>query len=336
MSNLLYRISSRKLFIATIITIDLLFLCITGFIGYKIVEIKKKSVLGVQHVTNLDRENYDISESKDLKFFYEPQPNSVETFKEDWLEQEIKIKINSDGLNDRFDYEVEKKPGTFRILTLGDSHTYGVYVETKDNYTEVLEDLLNEKLTCDNISKFEVINLGVPGYDVRFSYERFKRRGLKYNPDLVFWLVNIWNLQHIAEYYYPRYEELLNQGLVDFDVKTQTYEIPNRIYKEIRDLYGLENVLEYQRTIFTKMSTLYLGSVVLVSYKNIPTEYSSFLRDIASQKPIYEYYDGVIDLDTHDSMRLPDRHPSAAGHKTTANDLYTYLRSTIFSVCTLD
>jgi hypothetical protein len=52
--------------------------------------------------------------------------------------------FNQDGLNERYDYNTTKPDGIFRIITLGDSFTFGHFVDTKDNWTERLEDLLNE------------------------------------------------------------------------------------------------------------------------------------------------------------------------------------------------
>ena len=58
---------------------------------------------------------------------------------------------------------IKKNKDTFRIITLGDSFTFGMYINTKDNWTELLEDKLNSDMGCKNISMFEVINLGVGG-----------------------------------------------------------------------------------------------------------------------------------------------------------------------------
>jgi len=103
-----------------------------------------------------------------------------------WLGYTPAYTINSDTLNDGSEYQIQKPKDTYRIMTLGDSFTFGFYVNTYDSYPETLERLLNEQ-PCNN--KFEVLNLGLPGYDIRQSLERFKRRGSKYNPDLVIWFL---------------------------------------------------------------------------------------------------------------------------------------------------
>ena len=115
--------------------------------------------------------------------------------------------INSDTFNERFDYEINKDDKTFRIITLGDSFTFGYIVDTKNNWTELLEDKLNQ-LHCANFDKIEVINLGVVGYDIQYSVERFKLRGKKYNPDLVLWLLKGDDFQEIKEIVQPKWNKM--------------------------------------------------------------------------------------------------------------------------------
>ena len=122
----------------------------------------------------IDRKNLDMTASSGLKHFYEPVPNSIDKTNSWSLNQGINT-INNDALNERFNYAVDKSKGTYRIITLGDSYTYGLYIDTKDNWTEKLEDMLNTELKCNNINKFEVINLAVYGYDFQYNLERYKK-----------------------------------------------------------------------------------------------------------------------------------------------------------------
>ncbi len=113
-----------------------------------------------------------------LSYYYEPVPGTTIADRKNWMSEEAKYTINQDGLNERFDYAVDKKPGIYRIITLGDSFTYGTNVSTGDNWTELLEDLLNRTYRCRSVSAYEVINLGVGGYDVQFQSERYRRKGI--------------------------------------------------------------------------------------------------------------------------------------------------------------
>jgi lysophospholipase L1-like esterase len=89
--------------------------------------------------------------------------------------------FNAEGLRDR-DYPQEKPQDTYRILLLGDSITYGVSVPWEYTYAKRLERLLN---TRHQSLHFEVINAGVPGWNIVFEKEFLKTRGLAYKPDMV-------------------------------------------------------------------------------------------------------------------------------------------------------
>jgi hypothetical protein len=91
----------------------------------------------------------------------------------------IYIDINSQGFRDR-EFSLNKPPNTIRILAMGDSFTYGWYVNLNDTWPKKLEHLLNEK---DNESKFEVLNLGIPGYDIWNVANLFIKKAYKYEPD---------------------------------------------------------------------------------------------------------------------------------------------------------
>jgi hypothetical protein len=137
-------------------------------------------------VSVIDKENVILQEEPDFKYYWKFESNTEIIDKPEWLPYKVKYTINADGLNERFDYSIEKPDNTFRILTLGDSFTFGLFVDTKDNWTELLEDKLNNELrnTC-NYKKFEVINLGLSGFDIAYISKRYEDIGAKYKPDLI-------------------------------------------------------------------------------------------------------------------------------------------------------
>lgn len=91
--------------------------------------------------------------------------------------------ISSGGLRDR-EFSVAKPPRTFRIACIGDSITYGFGLAAADSYPKQLEKLLNA-YCADSSLRFEVMNFGVPGYNLREIAENLKVKVLKYDPDLV-------------------------------------------------------------------------------------------------------------------------------------------------------
>jgi lysophospholipase L1-like esterase len=75
-----------------------------------------------------------------------------------------------------------KAPGVIRIVCLGDSSTFGMQVEERETYPRQLAARLEEAAP----GRFEVINLGVPGYSSRQGVEQVSQQVLALQPDVVF------------------------------------------------------------------------------------------------------------------------------------------------------
>jgi hypothetical protein len=92
---------------------------------------------------------------------------------------------NSLGFRDR-EREMAKAPDTYRILSIGDSFTWGAYgVEADETFSAILEKMLN---TTYPERSFEVLNMGVFGYGTDNELRFYRKEGVKYAPDCV--LVN--------------------------------------------------------------------------------------------------------------------------------------------------
>jgi len=89
------------------------------------------------------------------------------------------VRTNSQGWKD-VEHRIEKPPGVFRILFLGDSNTYGI-VPLEYLYTRKLEELLKER----GIDNIEVLSMGVGGWGTDQALEALVIEGIRYNPDLV-------------------------------------------------------------------------------------------------------------------------------------------------------
>jgi len=85
---------------------------------------------------------------------------------------------NQFGFLDK-DYPVQRVPGTFRILVLGDS--FGWAGGKDGNYTALLE----EKLNAPNKTPVEVINTSCPMTHTGEQLIMLKKFGLQFQPDLV-------------------------------------------------------------------------------------------------------------------------------------------------------
>lgn len=90
--------------------------------------------------------------------------------------------INALGFRDPREYSLTKSPGTFRIIVLGDSVTFGHGALYETSYPYLLEQRLKEWRPD---VKWEVWNLGVPGYNTAQELAYLNEVGQRFAPDLV-------------------------------------------------------------------------------------------------------------------------------------------------------
>ena len=95
--------------------------------------------------------------------------------------QHTPLELNADGFRDR-DYEKPKPPGVRRVVGIGDSFMFGWGLLTGEDYLSVLEERLASEVPG---SRWEVLNMAVPGYNTAMEVETLKARGLAYEPDVV-------------------------------------------------------------------------------------------------------------------------------------------------------
>ena len=268
-----------------------------------------------------------------LKYFYEPKPENDIKSLPDWLGYEVRNTINKDGLNERINYSLEKDANTFRIITLGDSYTFGHNVDTEKNYSEALEVILNNRLVCDQYTHFDVINLGVNGYDIEYPVERFISRGLKYNPDLVVWLINEWNFDRINEYMIPVEENYKSQGVPDFNPSIGGYEAAIKAFADIRSTYGEKFILNYQKKPLQRLSSAFKGKLLLISINKFAPNIQAEIEDFLKLHPDSFSYVLLSKGSLSNDQRLLDGHPNEKGHKIIAEALYNYLKNVAFPDC---
>lgn len=96
------------------------------------------------------------------------------------LFQGVMLRTNSQGL--RHGEIKAKRHNEFRILSLGESTTFGAGVENDQTYAARLQVHLNQR---DPLKRFNVINAGVSGYTSFQSLVYLKRHGIALMPDMV-------------------------------------------------------------------------------------------------------------------------------------------------------
>jgi len=95
--------------------------------------------------------------------------------------RDIEIRIDSLGFRDREIPEAKPK-GEYRILALGDSITWGDYLQADEVYVEQMERFLNAAVTGLRV---EVVNAAVGDIGLREEVDILEERGLRVHPDEV-------------------------------------------------------------------------------------------------------------------------------------------------------
>ena len=90
------------------------------------------------------------------------------------------VETNSFGFRDR-EYARDKPADAVRVVALGDSATFGVKLPAEAVWPERLE----AGVALEGGRSFEVLNLGVVGYDILEQVAFFERVGRGFAPDLV-------------------------------------------------------------------------------------------------------------------------------------------------------
>jgi len=97
-------------------------------------------------------------------------------------EYSVTIRTNSLGMRDDREINFEKQKGSYRILCVGDSFTFGQGVESKEAYPKLLESELRLKFPDKNI---EVLNAGWIASNPKAQEKFIKNYGIKFKPDMI-------------------------------------------------------------------------------------------------------------------------------------------------------
>ncbi len=314
-----------KLIISVVIILQalfILFLCIH-------IQYKTNNSL---YVFTIKNKYYQYPQIDGLRSFYELRKGIGKlidlTNIPSWLHKVPAYYINDDGIHGEKNYSVEKPKDIFRIITLGDSFTFGLFVDTADSWPRRLEALLN---TNDCSKKIEIINLGMGGYDVRYEQERLIQKGLKYHPDLVLWLLKDDDFLWMNERLNPlllKYEHELVPPNKQSDTTSSLWKkvfsnAQSDYLKQVTSADINKNGLES----LSQVSTLYKGPVVAL---NLP-EYSIDKRsyDILHTF-IRNHTNWLWDTNLPNIIQLggafPESHPNEKGYQMMAESIFSYLK----------
>jgi lysophospholipase L1-like esterase len=113
-----------------------------------------------------------VRRSDDPRLRFELRPGA-------FVQAEVAYRINALGLRGP-ETTAEKPEGVKRIAVLGDSIAFGYWVDEKDAFPRQLEAMLR-----GGGGRVEVLDFGVPGYNLDQEIETLRGKALDFAPDLV-------------------------------------------------------------------------------------------------------------------------------------------------------
>jgi len=289
-----------------------------------------------------------IRRSADARLIYENRPN-LNVIYEDAL-----LTTNARGERGRL-HPLDRRPGTVRVVGIGDSFMFGQGVSDDQTYLSRLEAQLR---------RVEAVNLAVPGYNTVMEVAALEKHGLAYQPDVVLieFVSNDLNLPNflwtsrdvfaldrsfLASFVRERLrrrKSLSHRRPVEDEnlVAAPTEENPNvflgtsdRVPPEYADMVGWD-AYEKAMTRLTELSREHDFKVMVMTWNIIPEE--AKVRQLARRLGLNVFNLGPqIETWTRDHgyprlMSSPlvqgplDPHPSAVGHEQIAGWLAAYLR----------
>lgn len=248
------------------------------------------------------------------------------------------VSLNRFGYRDR-EFEINKPKNTFRIYSLGDSYTYGWYINNYlDSYPKILESNLKEKFPDKNI---EVVNASRAGFSLKDSLDRFKNEGYLFSPDIV--TIGI-NIQDIAsKEFSPKFVK--NKFIRNLRIYQATFgnierrRVGNLTYNEVIETYKegskqLENASLLLTDLKNETKKLNSEIIIVIFPQYNPADPNGEYRYYFYHKAVKKLLDSLsikyIDLyeafnDVNDKTELVinpvDPHPSIKANKIVGNKL---------------
>lgn len=222
--------------------------------------------------------------------------------------EDFKVKTNSLGL--RSPEVVNPKPqGTYRILFLGDSYTFGLGVKENEAFPRLIENYLNDNLPG---KKKEVINAGLPGVGPGYYYLFLKNNLTLIKPDMV--VVAFFMQNDVIDSFFSNWEDEDEKGLPTEITSTSSavdsisgFVLPKKIALK----YKVPTLRRLHTFIFL-MDTFYPENVFslsfMVSNPVITPETCLYKRDChdldAAKAKIEKLFLGIKEQVDHASAKL--------------------------------
>jgi len=130
-----------------------------------------------------------VRRTGDPRLRYELRPGSE-------VRAEVLYKVNAEGLRGR-ETTVAKPAGVRRVAVMGDSIAFGYWVADEQGFARQLE---AELRAAPGVGRVEVLNFGVPGYNLEQELETLRTKALAFAPDVVVVLFCLNDLEGLFSY----------------------------------------------------------------------------------------------------------------------------------------
>ncbi len=250
-------------------------------------------VLGMDNPIILYRMDLNDYVLRNDNILYEPRPGALE--------------FNNDGIRNARDIPIEKPDNTYRIEVIGDSLAYGFGLYPPQTFASRLEEML---ASSSGALTYEVLNLGVLGYNIEQIMTRLEEKGLKYQPDMVVyhhWLDDA----YISD---PGWASAVNNPLLRFD-------------QYITDQGGLESGSRKIRLVAFLLNSR-IGNRIVYAFRNAfpgPTrrdEERNVYKTALTENSISLHNDLIHTYEAGIVKDLPDYEPYYGEHVKEDNFLY--------------
>jgi lysophospholipase L1-like esterase len=322
-------VERKRLFLIFFVILEVLAGVFSLYIFRRYVLNKQRDLEG-KKIVKIDKSNVVENIDEELKFYWEYHPNDEVKDEAEWIEEAVYYSINNDGFNDVHDYQVEKPANTFRIIVLGDSFTFGNYVNTQFNWTEVLEKRLNESEQC-GYERVEVINLAMPGFDVQYLVRRFRDKGLRYDPDLVIYFESGTGFTRFNEIIAPKSKSCQESNPELNDYIDCLHKIEYDFILEYTFDLRLEMLLVFFEELFRYVDQDNMLFFYYDTYFNTYThlekdkeEQAKAIESLENQFPMGQYLPIIPYQQVDSDYKFSDGHPNKKGHEQIAEYIYNY------------
>lgn len=268
-----------------------------------------------------------------MRIFWNPAYLNQKYKRDDFSWMSKNVVLNNFGYRDE-DTTLIKSPNVIRIYSLGDSFTFGWYIDDpKLSYPNILEDSLKKSF---GEGKIEVINASQPGFKIQDSLERFRSEGVLFSPDIVTLGINLFDL---TDKEFPpkkpifgvlatlRLYEMTFGNLERARVSRLTWEeLRETIRKDSKQLRrAQEEIQALNKLVSSNGITLIL--VIFPNYDpsnpNNPYAYKDFhdrIREIAGEIKVVDLFDPFQSVQDKTQLVLnpTDNHPTILAHSIAA------------------